>query len=265
MNQPAGFPEGVDFHTDLPVGEILRRTRTYYGHTLEEVGSVLRIRPIQLEAIETGNLEQLPGRVYAIGFVRSYSEYLGLDGEKMVMLFKTQSVGGKARPELQFPVPPSESPVPQASYVIAGVVMLILLVVGWALFFAPRETPDVIPPVPDTLQESTINDAPSMIESPPPAPVPVVNEPAVDETQIVLEIVQSSWVEIKNKDGASILRQVLKPGDKYIVPPEDGLTLSTGNAGGIKVLIGEADAVPLGKVAEVKRNVPLAAKTLLKP
>ena len=30
--------------------------------------------------------------------------------------------------------------------------------------------------------------------------------------------------------GEMVIRQVLKPGDKYIVPEEDGLVLSTGNA-----------------------------------
>ncbi|MFN3700448.1 MAG: helix-turn-helix domain-containing protein, partial [Alphaproteobacteria bacterium] len=65
----------AEFHTDMPVGEILRRGREHYGQSLEDVERNLRIRAIQLHALETGNIEQLPGKAYALGFVRSYSEY----------------------------------------------------------------------------------------------------------------------------------------------------------------------------------------------
>lgn len=269
MTQPEGYPEGLEFHVDLTVGEILRRTRTHYGQTLEDVGAALRIRPSQLEAIETGHLEQLPGRVYAIGFVRGYSEYLGLDGDKMVYLFKQQSVGSKARVELNFPVPPSESKVPHVSLTMMGIIGAIVILIVWGIFYAVSPSPAMVPEVPENLSETSITEAPSVVEAAPP-PVPmfetsdVVTEDTLSNTAMVLEIVQSSWIEIKNKDGASILRQVLKAGDKYMVPDEPGLTLSTGNAGGILVKVGEAEAVPLGKVAEVKRNVPLKAESFVK-
>ncbi|MBU0859077.1 MAG: helix-turn-helix domain-containing protein, partial [Alphaproteobacteria bacterium] len=90
--------------TDMTVGEILRRTRLHYGQSLTDVESILRIRAAQLQALEDGRIDLLPGRVYAIGFVRAYAEYLGLDGEKMVHLFKAQA-GNPPRPraELHFP------------------------------------------------------------------------------------------------------------------------------------------------------------------
>ena len=95
-----GATSAPDFHTDMPVGEILRRTRTHYGLNLQQVEQILRIRASNLEALETGDVSQLPGRVYAIGFVRAYAEYLGLDGDKMVHLFKQQSVGDKKKIDL---------------------------------------------------------------------------------------------------------------------------------------------------------------------
>ncbi len=268
MTLDAGLPEGVDFYTDLSVGEILRRTRVHYNQSLEDVGTMLRIRPSQLEAIEAGHIDQLPGRVYAIGFVRSYSEYLGLDGDKMVHLFKQQTVGSKSRPDYHFPEPAAESKVPHVSLSMIGIVSAVIVLVLWGVFMAMKPDKAEIPEVPSSLTQSTITEAPPVIELAVPqtpdtsqAPTDI---PAVSETQIVLEITQSSWVEIKNKSGASILRQVLKPGDQYKVPEEEGLTLSTGNAGGIGVKIGSGDMVPLGKVAEVKRNIPLTVKALQK-
>jgi cytoskeleton protein RodZ len=270
MTQPEGYPDGLEFHVDLTVGEILRRTRTHYGQTLDDVGAALRIRPSQLEAIETGHLEQLPGRVYAIGFVRGYSEYLGLDGDKMVYLFKQQSVGNKARVELNFPVPPSESKVPHISLTMAGVIGAVIILIVWGIFYAVSPSPATVPDVPENLSETSITEAPSVVAAAPP-PVPMFETAATtaakeasEKTSMVLEIVQSSWIEIKNKDGASILRQVLKAGDKYMVPDEPGLTLSTGNAGGILVKVGTSEGMPLGKVAEVKRNIPLKTENWTK-
>lgn len=146
MAEPSDKSQG-DFYTDMSVGEILRRGREHYGQSLEDVERNLRIRAIQLHAIETGNLEQLPGKAYALGFVRSYSEYLGLDGEKMVQLFKRQSVGGgKLKPSLNFPAPASESKIP--TFPVAGV-LAVLGIVFIGVWIAGRTdespAPEVMP------------------------------------------------------------------------------------------------------------------------
>jgi cytoskeleton protein RodZ len=119
----------ADYYTDIAVGEILRRTRVHYNQTLDDVSAYLRIRASQLEAIEKGDLSQLPGRVYVIGYIRTYAEYLGLDGEKMVAVFKQQAGGKNNKPELHFPVPASESKAPNL-YIIFGSLAVLALVIG---------------------------------------------------------------------------------------------------------------------------------------
>src|SRR5690606_13898422 len=106
-------------YADLPVGEILRRGREHYNLSLNDVEAALRIRASQLGAIEQGRLDLLPGRVYAVGFVRAYAEYLGLDGGRIVQLFKAQSGESRKSPELHFPVAASESKVPN-KFMLAG-------------------------------------------------------------------------------------------------------------------------------------------------
>lgn len=75
---------------DSTVGAELREARTAAGKSLEDVGTALRIRPELLEALETGQISKLPGRPYAIGFVRSYSELMGLDSDDLVSRFKRE-------------------------------------------------------------------------------------------------------------------------------------------------------------------------------
>lgn len=247
----------LDSYTDLSVGEILRRTREYYGQSLPQVEVNLRIRASQLEAIENLDLERLPGRVYAIGFVRAYSEYLGLDGDKMVHLFKAQSVGKRVKPQLKFPVTFSESKTPNIHIILFSMVATILLIAYWTVFYTPTKYVERIPPVPESLKQGSI----PLLKTTAEALEKESEEATVEEASVKMELVvsQDSWVEIKNPEGKVVVRQVLKPGDKYVVPEEEGYTISTGNAGGVTVFIGGKKVRTLGKSSEVKRNIALTA------
>lgn len=276
MNQPAAAQNDLELHTDMPVGEILRRTRVYYGQSLEQVESILRIRAIQLDAIEKGTLENLPGRVYAIGFVRAYSEYLGLDGDKMVHLFKTQSVGARVKPELSLPVAASESKAPNLYAILGGLVGAVALISVWASTHSMTGGLETVPEIPDTYAGSNLNEAPAIgkIAKPPPeeelkAPGSANDDErtvatAASKSRILITVNDSSWVEIKNLMGEAILRQVLKPGDQYTVPDEKGLVMATGNAGGLTVTVDGKEIAPLGRPAQVKRNIMLDPDALKK-
>lgn len=276
MNEASAAPHRIsepdlDSYTDLSVGQILRRTREHYGQSLEQVEMNLRIRTSQLNAIEQEILEDLPGRVYAIGFVRSYAEYLGLDGDKMVHLFKAQSVGKRVKPDLHFLVQENESKTPNLYIIIASLLGLVLLIAFWTISYTPTKYVEAIPPVPEALKQSILaisspaaiersmkRDAMKSAESSA-EKVHVETKKTVKKIPNKMELVVSedSWVEIKNAQGKIILRQVLKPGDKYIVPDEEGLVLSTGNAGGITVFIDGKKVNKLGLSTQVMRNVIL--------
>lgn len=55
-----------------------------------EIGS--KVRAKYLEAIELGKWEELPQEVYVRGFVLSYVKFLGLDKEKMLSLYQSESI-----------------------------------------------------------------------------------------------------------------------------------------------------------------------------
>src|SRR5579884_1972656 len=62
------------------MGGSFREARVRRGLELDAVQKALRIRRRYLEALEHDRFEQLPGEVYARGFLREYAEFLGLDG-----------------------------------------------------------------------------------------------------------------------------------------------------------------------------------------
>jgi cytoskeleton protein RodZ len=75
------------------VGQDLRAARMRRGDDLATVSRALKIRKDHLEAIEEDRLEALPGRTYAVGFVRSYADYLGLDPVQATERFKGEIAG----------------------------------------------------------------------------------------------------------------------------------------------------------------------------
>ena len=61
------------------VGLELRRAREARSLSLEEVAQATHMRVHYLRALEEGDLEAIPSRAQAKGFLRAYAEYLNLD------------------------------------------------------------------------------------------------------------------------------------------------------------------------------------------
>ena len=93
----------TDGMTGADLGVLLRAARLRRGDDLRQVADTLRIRFVYLEAIEEGRFDVLPGKTYANGFIRTYSEYLGLDGEQIVRRLNLEGVVSTNEAELRFP------------------------------------------------------------------------------------------------------------------------------------------------------------------
>lgn len=97
---------------------------------------------------------------------------------------------------------------------------------------------------------------------PPEAETPVLVKRGKSRITIVSN--QASWVEIKDASQKTILKKVLRPGDKYFVPDTKGLTLLTANAGGLDILVDGKPVQSLGKSGEIVRGVDLDPSELKK-
>lgn len=283
--------------TNMSVGEILRRTREHYGRSLEEVEKSLHIRQSQITAIEENDTEALPGRVYAIGFVRSYAEYLGLDGDKIVKLFKKQ-VNVKARPQVyDFPVPAKDGKLPSIPLVLVSSALVVgILVASWIFFTRDRGPSSQVPTVAEAklesdameealqsdLQDPVYNDGPAEVFGPPVPPMldtqviqvetgevtvsrvsqnTAANTPApsvsVVDTTVILNMVQDVQIDIRDQNGTPVLSRVLPAGESYFIPNRPDLQLSVGNAGAVQIEINGKNMGAMGRQGEVKSNLPL--------
>jgi cytoskeleton protein RodZ len=153
------------------IGNSLREARLRQGYELPRVEADTKIRAKYLRALEEEHFEVLPGETYVKGFLRTYAEYLGLDGQLYVDEFNSRFT----REEEQ-PLAPSRprrqaarSRAVESNFVIvalAGIIAVtILVVVAWKFgSSSPEPSANVVPrPLPstDSTTSTTKTQAPS--------------------------------------------------------------------------------------------------------
>ena len=287
-------PESITEPFDArSAGDELRQRREALGLDLGEVAATLRIKPAYLAALEAGRPDELPGAVYAIGFLRAYADYLGLDCGEMLRRFKQQSSLLSAKPDLAFPIPLGERNMPGGGVLLVALILAICAYGGWfyvstgegprrervaevPLELLPyaerfRTPPAVLRPVEaqgpghssPTEAGSGSGGGPAAAGSAM-AAVPEANDAAPNPPgEVVIRATADSWIQIRDARQSVLLTRVLKAGESCRAPARPGLSMRTGNAGGLEITVDGIPAPPIGRKGMVRRNVALDGHALL--
>jgi len=70
------------------IGEKLRLARERNSLTIDQVARETHVAKRFLKALEDEDFSAFPGETYALGFLRNYSEYLGLNAEELVGIYR---------------------------------------------------------------------------------------------------------------------------------------------------------------------------------
>src|SRR3954465_2917129 len=92
------------------IGNSLREARLRQHLDFPEIEQATKIRGKYLRALEEEQFDVLPAQTYVKGFLRSYSESLGLGGQPCVEEYNPRLVGG----EEDAPAGPRRSAPPQS-------------------------------------------------------------------------------------------------------------------------------------------------------
>ena len=114
------------------IGNSLREARLRQGLDFPRVEADTKIRGKYLEALEAERFEILPAETYVKGFLRTYAEYLGLDGQLYVDEFNSRFASVEEPLVAARPPQRSRSRASESSFVVvalAGIVAVTLLVV----------------------------------------------------------------------------------------------------------------------------------------
>ncbi|HJT63377.1 MAG TPA: helix-turn-helix transcriptional regulator, partial [Candidatus Limnocylindria bacterium] len=112
------------------LGQTLRAAREGKRWDIARAERETRIRARYLVALEAGDYRDLPDPVYTRGFVRNYAQYLGLDPNWCLDLYRLEThPGEKATPAPTAPRPTSVEPRGTTLVTTSRLVRLALLVV----------------------------------------------------------------------------------------------------------------------------------------
>jgi cytoskeletal protein RodZ len=115
------------------IGDKLRGEREQKGFTIEQIARDTNIAKRYLEALEKEDFAVFPGDPYLIGFLRNYAEYLGIDPDEMVSLYKNFTIQSQ-------PVPMDElldKKRPTKIWLISLIVVVFLGLVAGGYFLYP--------------------------------------------------------------------------------------------------------------------------------
>ena len=247
-------------------GAVLAAAREELNLSVYDVARYLKLSPAQVEALEEGAYERLPGRVFVRGFLRNYAKFLGLDAQPLLRSIEEEMPQPKVKVE---PPPSPEVVMPRGEPVrwplYAG--FTAITIVGTLAVYefgfndasrpAPREeavsavppatpeAPSAAPPV-DAASSNPLPSAPApetpfgtsmQASAPGPGSAPPGTEPGraaiAGERQLAFRFDDESWVEVRDRDGKVIFSRLNRAGSEervYGMPP---FKLVIGNARGV--------------------------------
>ena len=254
------------------VGDILRREREKQGLTIADIEQGTSIRRLYIGCIEQGKVEELPGMVYAKGFVRNYAKFLGLDAEALVQQFAEEN--GSAPAPTPAPAEPEAAPKrislsnvgdeslsqisigsPSSSYagifgkLAVGIVVLVALVGGGVAVISAINSP----------AKETATAPPVKTEQP--VAVPAAAEAAAtdearaaaanaDGVRVSVNLTERCWTEV-SVDGKPVFEGILEKGKSENWQGKESVVVRVGNAGALDVSLNGKQLGKFGDNGEV--------------
>ena len=247
-------------------GGRLAEARRVQNLTPADVARQLKLSVWQVEALEAGRYQQLPGPIFVRGFIRNYARLVKLDPNELLRAAGDSLPQTVVRPEQQpspdipFPVKnPTRWPVLAAAAVaIVGILAIYEFYwsepeasVAQAVAVSPApavravkgERPQAAPQptVPASEGQPAVTAA-TTTQAAPDAPSPVAaaqpdagGSPGAGEKQIKLTFDQESWVEIRDRNERVVFSQLNRPGTQQSVSGLPPFSVVVGNSHGVRM------------------------------
>jgi cytoskeletal protein RodZ len=240
------------------IGRMLREARQAKGISLPQAEELTKIRLRYLMALEEGDLSGLPGRVYAIGYLRSYARCLGIDArttEKMVEELR-RAMEAREEEEAYPGIAGTERSRQRvwrlgrdvrraAGVAVAVILVLVVSLAVAAKWFWGREK--VTLPEPAAATGHTVVREERKAEIPQPEP---------SETGVELVILADkgpSWLEVA-VDGRKVFEGMLMKGRETSFSAKESIGVKFGDAGAVTVKVNGQDIGPVGRRGQVLRK-----------
>ena len=133
---------GITDDSRASFGQFLISSRTRAGVSLEAISSTTKVTVRQLQALESGRVEVLPGGVYRRSIVRGYAAAIGLNPEIALDWFD-RTFGSEAAPPFRLETPENPATTQRMiRFAPSRAVLAVAALVVIAAVVAPLALPD---------------------------------------------------------------------------------------------------------------------------
>ncbi len=241
-------------------GAYLKGLREENGKTLDEIAENTKIAVSNLEFLESDRFDLLPPRVFVKGFIRSYIRELGLNPEEAMRRFDAFTKDGELPDygEEEHPVfhqkPVAGSFISTTWFIglltAAGIVSLsILLLTGVTRLLETDQGTTVSQPGVRTAQPTGYAPESELHPDDENRNQTAFSEPPRNQAgkkTLEIKALANTWIRVAPDYGAAE-EFMMAPGDTKRFEANEGFSLQTGNAGGIRLRFEGRVLQPLGK------------------
>lgn len=232
----------------LSFGYYLQSIRLEKNITLETVAEETRIAMSNLTSIEKEDIESLPDPVFVKGFLRSYAQAIGADGNEAVRLYEAR-LNMKSQLEEVQSYSPRTTAAPWRNLIlsiiaVAGLIASTLYGISYFQHHGLLDE-DIAPSSalePRVEENSAVHKlSETKIESPP-----------VTASKLILHInvLEDTWIKII-ADNQEPKEYTLRSGDQLEEEANRGYNLLIGNAAGLKLKLNGKPIKISGKEGEI--------------
>jgi transcriptional regulator with XRE-family HTH domain len=259
--------DGVGY-VNMTAGERLQEARARMHLSLRQAAEATRIRADYLEALESMDSRGLPARAYAIGYLRTYANFLSIEPTGLVEQFKREvdTETGRAQPTA---AAKTRDPIKLPRGVF-GALVILATVAGVAWWYAeqsgaggmlsnPPSPPDAAPEWARADFDVAATSSVDQIWTGLP-----LGESATLSSSVVMRALIPTFLEVRDASGRILFSRELGIGETFHAL-EPGLTVSTANAGAIQLERNGETLGLLGVDGAPVENLPLLAQAELAP
>ena len=252
---PADFDD-----PNLSLGERLRQARMRAGVTLDSASARTRLKRDYLEGLEFMDSRALPSRAYAIGYLRTYAQFLGLCPDSCVQQFKSEIEVDTGRATPTAAIERNEIKLPRGAFGVVLILIGVVAAAGWYGNYVSRTQAQagITAPIDAMMNAQAPLVATDRLNTPRPEAIWAGLPSTAGAQALVLEAASSVYVEVRDASGRILVARDFQAGDVYRAPDEPGLTLSASDAGAILVRMAGDPLGPLGEAGQSVDNVSAA-------
>jgi cytoskeleton protein RodZ len=261
--------EGAHVRGDATPGSVLALARREHNLSVVDVARHLKLSPAQVEALEAGAYERLPGPVFVRGFLRNYAKLLGIDPQPLLRSIDSQSAQPAITdrrthaPQVVMEDRPARWPL--YTGLVAALIVGVLAVYEFGFNEPPQPAPSAAAessaaPAADpaqvqspaetagpvavasaplsaaaTAQSPTLDVQPAPAQADAAAVAPPARKARPGERELYFKFDEDSWVEVRDRDDRVVFSRLNQAGTEERVNARPPIKLVVGNAHGVRL------------------------------